>query len=343
MNRIVIERYLLCPACRASGLHARSFTPGQDEIQDGVATCAGCGTAYLIEDGILELLTGNLRDPEKGRRLIAKYPEAARCDGASGVTDTRAQPQDVHKLEQKAFYDGDAVAYEGAMVTLPFWRAFDRTFLDVATRFGRRPLMLEIGGGAGRMSLPLAEQFDMILSFDISESMVRTAHEKKLRHPDAYGHLHYFVGDAENIPVRSDAVDVAIISGILHHVENPQRVVQEMCRTLRPGGSFLGNENNRSAFRPVFDFLMRLRKLWNEKAHEEHFIMSEKEITRWFAGLDVELRVWTSTFLPPHLFNLLSEGRAQALLRATDAAAGRLPWLRLQGGLVLFRGQKRPG
>jgi hypothetical protein len=117
-------------------------------------------------------------------------------------------------------------------------------------------------------------------------------------------------------------------------------VLREMSRTLREGASFFGQENNRSAFRPIFDFLMRRKKLWDEKAHEDHFVMSAGELRKWFAAAGVESDIWTSVYLPPHLFNILSVDGVAKLMKVTDGIGHAIPWLRNQGGLVLFAGTK---
>jgi ubiquinone/menaquinone biosynthesis C-methylase UbiE len=242
------------------------------------------------------------------------------------------------------FYNEDALQYETKMLQLPFWKAFDRTYLRQIERFtGGGGTMLEVGGGTGRISLPLATTYDTILSFDIAEAMVRTAMRKRAAAGEGLSHVHYFVADAENIPVRSASIDVAIFSGILHHVENPDRVLREVARALVEDGRYVGSENNRSAFRPVFDALMRVRRLWNEKAHEEHFVLSKRELQQWTLDAGLTATVWTSVFAPPHLFNLASTDVAVRLLEHTDTVCRSIPWLRDQGGLVMFAGAKSAG
>ena len=117
-------------------------------------------------------------------------------------------------------------------------------------------------------------------------------------------------------------------------------MIKDTIRTLVSDGRFFGIENNSSAFRFIFDFLMRMKRLWNEKAHEEHFIINHHELERWFTEAGVSVTTWTSIFLPPHILNFFRAQRAEWLIRVTDAICQRLPWVRLQGGLILFSGTK---
>ncbi len=45
------------------------------------------------------------------------------------------------------------------------------------------------------------------------------------------------VGDAMAMPFATDSIDGAICECLLEHVPNPQKVVDEMLRVLKPGGS----------------------------------------------------------------------------------------------------------
>ncbi len=250
---------------------------------------------------------------------------------------------DPHKLGQKTFYDDDAGLYETHMMRLNFWRTFDRRYTRTIRQHANgRGLLIEVGGGSGRQSIPLRDSFDTILSFDISEQMVRRAMRRLNEAAPFARTVHYFVADAENIPVRSECASAAVFSGILHHVAAPDRVVSEAVRILAPGGRFIGMENNRTIFRPIFDRLMQVKRLWNEKAHPEHFTISGRELQSWFAAAGVSGTIWTSVFVPPHLFNLFPAAAGDMLLTATDALGKLLPGLRDHGGLVLFAGEKPP-
>ncbi len=340
MNERVITRYLCCPACRGGELQVEPLRREGAELLDAIVSCRDCETWYRLEDGLLELLVPTLRLAHVDDAFCKRVSQL-RASPYRTATRPAPRPEDEHKLGQKVFYDEDAGFYETHMMRLPFWRSFDRNYIATIEQLSPTGgTMVEIGGGSGRISIPMRETFRTILSFDISEAMVRRAMRRRDELTPRPTNVHYFVADAENVPIRASIADVAIFSGILHHVGAPDQVITEAARILRPGGRFIGMENNRTVFRPIFDWLMSMNRLWNEKAHPEHFIISGKDLHAWFAGAKVSGRVWTSVFIPPHAFTPLSTDAAGRLLKASDALARRMPWLRDQGGLVLFAGEK---
>jgi hypothetical protein len=108
---------------------------------------------------------------------------------------------------------------------------------------------------------------------------------------------------------------------------------------LKSGGVHLGSENNKTALRGAFDALMKLLPIWSEEAGEEPLI-SEKMLHGWAKGLPLGIEAGTMVFLPPHLFNLFGADAAQGLLSASDAVARSVPWLRDNGGLIVFKATK---
>ena len=331
----MVENYLLCPSCGSDHLAIEKFNT-EAEKESGIVWCMGCKLWYRIENGLLEFLVPSLRDQAKLKSFESRY---AYQIGENNFAAGEGGWGDEYKLGQKSYYDEDALPYETEMLQLSFWKAIDADFLErlKIESQGARTL-LEVGCGSGRISIPAYPAFDRVIGFDISESMVRTAIRKRSQIAHSENKIFYFLGDAENIPLRNSKVDFAVFYGILHHLEKPEKSIKQMQRILKPGASFLGLENNRSIFRPVFDLFMRLKKIWNEKAHEEHFIMSRQEIDRWIRDAGFSASIWTSVFLPPHVLNWFPPPQARQLLRLTDAVCKAFPRLRDQGGLVLFSG-----
>ena len=91
----------------------------------------------------------------------------------------------------------------------------------LAGRLQPRPRILVVGGatvGSGLQAFYSMPNVDVI-AFDIYSSA-------QLQ----------FIADAHSVPLKSQSVDGVIIQAVLEHVIEPQRVVSEIQRVLRPGG-----------------------------------------------------------------------------------------------------------
>ena len=44
-------------------------------------------------------------------------------------------------------------------------------------------------------------------------------------------------GELDNLPLLDDSVDVAVANMVLHHAPDPARMLAEMARIVRPGGT----------------------------------------------------------------------------------------------------------
>jgi SAM-dependent methyltransferase/uncharacterized protein YbaR (Trm112 family) len=342
LDDAAVREYLICPACREGAFETVPFERDGDALVHGLLVCDRCRGWYRVEDRLPDLLLPPLRDPDRTEAFAARF--RTRWDGwhvATGVPAPASSAADALKLEQIRFFRGQAAVYDHRITDSPFWNAFDRIFLDMVDRACRTGgVLVEIGAGTGRFSPRLAGAFRTILSLDLSEDMTRVAMGKPASGAGTAGSVLHAVADAENLPVRPGVADAALFSGVLSYLAAPPRAIAEAARILAPGGCVVGQENNRSAFRPCFDLLMSVRKDWVAKSYPARGVVSRAGLAAWLRGAGVSPRVWTEVFLPPHLFNLLSEAGAGRLMRATNAVGGRVPWVRHQGGLVVFSGTR---
>jgi ubiquinone/menaquinone biosynthesis C-methylase UbiE len=91
-------------------------------------------------------------------------------------------------------------------------------------------LLLDLGGGTGRVSLALKDMVRESLVVDVSRGMLRHAVGKGLP---------TFQAPAESLPFSTGSIDRIIIVDAFHHFNDHQLVAIEVQRVLAPGGRIL--------------------------------------------------------------------------------------------------------
>lgn len=99
--------------------------------------------------------------------------------------------------------------------------------------------ILDIGCGAGLLSHALAEKGHQVTGIDASEGSLAVAREKN----SGATFLKTF---AENIPLADSSFDAVCAMDLLEHVYEPEKVLQEVSRLLKPGGLFFFHTFNRN-------------------------------------------------------------------------------------------------
>jgi len=97
--------------------------------------------------------------------------------------------------------------------------------------------MLEIGVGAGTDHLQWARAGLDCHGVDLTEEAIETTR----RRLEIYGldsDLKRI--DAETLPFDDGTFDLIYSWGVIHHSENPQKIIAEIHRVLKKGGSFVG-------------------------------------------------------------------------------------------------------
>ncbi len=91
--------------------------------------------------------------------------------------------------------------------------------------------ILDIGCGTGRFTSHLARYFSAkVIGIDPSKKMLAEAISK------GGANTEYRQADASRIPVDDEAIDLAFLSMVFHHIENKSIAIQEFMRVLRFGG-----------------------------------------------------------------------------------------------------------
>lgn len=97
--------------------------------------------------------------------------------------------------------------------------------------------ILEVGVGTG-ISLPDYSHKNRILGIDLSEPMLRKAHDRVvqygLRNVEALA-----VMDAERMALPDRSFDVVVAQFVITAVPNPEATLDEFARVIRPGGEIV--------------------------------------------------------------------------------------------------------
>jgi ubiquinone/menaquinone biosynthesis C-methylase UbiE len=102
--------------------------------------------------------------------------------------------------------------------------------LDVATQ----------EGGFVQILIENLKGYQEIVGVDINERAIETARDRISRDD-----VRFLVMDAEQLDFEDEYFDTVSISASLHHMSNVQRVLEEMKRVLKSGGTFILAEMHR--------------------------------------------------------------------------------------------------
>jgi SAM-dependent methyltransferase/uncharacterized protein YbaR (Trm112 family) len=350
MLRELIDR-LLCPGCRDSRqtLRAEVFSEGvEGHVRTGVVVCSGCRRWYPIEEDLLDLTGPDLAEPAEHEAFegsFARELSARRLTtGATATSGGEASgPAVAAKMNQRRVFDwyatNDQQTYR-QYARLPFWTAVDeRTFARWRARVRADEWVLDVGCANGRSSFPMLGDGRTVIGFDISRQMVREAIERA-RRDGVHAKTTFFIGDAARPPLRDGSFGCVLGYGVLHHLPDPAHACRDLLRLIRPGGLYLGCENNKTKLRGIFDALQRRWPQWVEEAGEEPLISSEM-IREWIDGIPCRLSCESRIFMPPHVVNAAGSRWGSWLIALSDGVCSRLPGLRDIGGLIFFEIEKR--
>ncbi|MDX2209882.1 MAG: metalloregulator ArsR/SmtB family transcription factor [Sphingopyxis sp.] len=136
--------------------------------------------------------------------------------------------------------------------------------------------LLDIGTGTGRMAEIFAPTARCITALDRSPEMLRIARAKLADRAIAADLVQ---GDFVALPMGDTSVDTVVMHQVLHFAHEPQRVIAEAARVLRPGGHLL-----------IVDFAAHDQEDLRTRAAHARLGFADAQMRGWFAscGLVIE-------------------------------------------------------
>jgi len=118
--------------------------------------------------------------------------------------------------------------------------------------------VLDVGGGAGHQSFPLAEAGYDVTLLDPCTAMLDKAQQRLQQLPDeARGRVTLIEADGENADeaVHGQRFAAVLCHGVIGYQENPDPMVDQLCRCAADGGivSIMAGNANSMAVRPAME------------------------------------------------------------------------------------------
>ena len=123
---------------------------------------------------------------------------------------------------------------------VPYFAGLLGTHLDDA-----EPTLLDVGCGGGLLAEEFARLGCRVTGIDPSDSSLQTARQHALEQGLA---IDYQCGLGDRLPFASDSFDVVTCCDVLEHIEDWDATIAEIARVLKPGGLFLFDTINRTAY-----------------------------------------------------------------------------------------------
>lgn len=140
-------------------------------------------------------------------------------------------PNALHALRVFAFTD--RIGLFDRLPHTAWYQGALETFLE-DLKLQRTETLLDIGCGAGWLTLWSSQQTKASIGLDASEKMLRRAEINRLTGP--FESASFVQGDALALLYPDETFEVVTGTMLLPVLTNPQRAVSEMLRVLRPGG-----------------------------------------------------------------------------------------------------------
>lgn len=90
--------------------------------------------------------------------------------------------------------------------------------------------VLEIACGTGQVTFLLADKVDKLIATDFSKEMIKVCMKNNKKG------VNFFVEDATNLSFSDNKFDMVVAANVLHVVPEPDKILSEMKRVLKPGG-----------------------------------------------------------------------------------------------------------
>jgi ubiquinone/menaquinone biosynthesis C-methylase UbiE len=125
------------------------------------------------------------------------------------------------------------------------------SFVDMA-QMAPGSAILEVGSGAGFLTLALLERGYRVHAVDTVERMIKRT-EQRAAEAGLKHRLHAACGDAHALEFEDDSFNAVVALGVVPWLRDPGRALEEFVRVLKPGGWLVVTADNRRRLTHLVD------------------------------------------------------------------------------------------
>ncbi len=148
-------------------------------------------------------------------------------------------------------------------------------FISLSQFNMRDKICADLGCGTGFISLALSGEAKLVFSIDNSRNMLRELHKATVKR--GINNIYPIKGSAEDLPLFDSSIDALFMNMALHHIFDAQKVIDEMYRVLKKGGTAV-----------ITDVEEHNGQWAREEMHDEWLGFSHKQIIDWMEASGFE-------------------------------------------------------
>lgn len=137
--------------------------------------------------------------------------------------------------------------------------------------------LLDIGGGTGKLAKYLSSYCKKVYVLDESQGMLSKVKGGENIIP--------LLGDALNTGFDSESLDVVILSDVLHHIENQDKLIEEIHRLLKKRGKIVILDFEKKHFKTrllgVFEYILFGRLFYRSGEETKGLLEGKFTITKF--------------------------------------------------------------
>jgi excisionase family DNA binding protein len=159
----------------------------------------------------------------------------------------------------------------------PEWEEISRNYYDRSIKdrimsmdiLGRSMTAVDLGCGDGYISRAVSERVEKVIAIDISSKMLELLNKKA--EESGIRNIETIETEAQEVPLQDSSIDIVFASMFLHHIEEPEDIINEVYRILKPGGTVV-----------LADLIKHRNTEMKNAMHDVWSGFSTSDVKKWF-------------------------------------------------------------